>query len=145
MRNIQLSNLAYKRLNEHLESVKKEKDQVLDRLFPCLSNERSEFEKYMSSYVDQISALLSSAHREETDDHQLPFVVVNSEVSLWDLNRNKSVNLKITGPCVDNRQRGSISCISPVGRSILLRSINDEVTVEVPAGLVQYRIQSISL
>ena len=49
----------------------------------------------------------------------------------------------IVGPTEANAADGKISSASPVGRSLLQRTVGDEVEVSAPAGTMHFRIEQI--
>ena len=55
-------------------------------------------------------------------------------VSLLDLDTQDKVTYQLLGPDDADYETGSISIRSPIGRSILGRSIGDKVTVKIPRG-----------
>ena len=55
-------------------------------------------------------------------------------VTLRDLDTEKEVTYQLLGPDDSDFESGSISVVSPIGRSILGHVIGDELTVTVPRG-----------
>lgn len=139
-----LSFPVLEKLQTHLACIEEEKCQLMDRIFPHISQERADFENELENYVDQLSRFIKSAKKSETQVDNVPFVVIGSEVTVLDLKRKKPLTFKLVGPCDDSKS-GCISCMSPVGRSLVLRKVDEEVSVEVPAGLFQYRVQAINM
>ncbi len=142
---VTLSLTAFEFLVEHLARIENEKDALLNQLFPYKSKERTDFEQALDQYVNQINDLIKTAKKSDTADNALPFVVIDSDVEVLDVSRQRPLNFQVIGPCPGDKTSGCISCLSPVGRSLLLRKVDDEVSVEAPAGTFLYRIQSIQL
>jgi len=58
--------------------------------------------------------------------------------------RSGAVNrFTIVGPTESNAADGRISSVSPVGRSLIDRSVGDEVEVSAPAGMMHLRVERI--
>jgi transcription elongation factor GreA len=55
----------------------------------------------------------------------------------------REMNYAIVGPTEANAADGKISSVSPVGKALLDRSEGDEVEIDVPAGLMKLRVESI--
>lgn len=142
---VTLSPVVFEHLVEQVARIQNERDVLVDRLFPHICRERIDFERQLDQYIQHITSLINSAKKSDKDDRTLPFVVVDSEVSVLDLSREKSLKFQIVGPCPGNKASGCISCLSPMGKSLLLRKVDDEVTVKAPAGTFVYRIESIQL
>jgi transcription elongation factor GreA len=53
-------------------------------------------------------------------------------------------NFQIVGSTEADPEQGKISNESPIGRALLGKKPGDEVEVEVPAGVIVYKIQKIS-
>jgi transcription elongation factor GreA len=142
---VTLSPVVYEHLVEQMATIQNERDVLVDRLFPHICRERVDFERQLDQYIQQIANLINSAKKSDKDDKTLPFVIVGSEVAVLDLNRQRSLKFQIVGPCPGNKASGCISCLSPMGKSLLLRKVDDEVSVKAPAGTFIYRIESIQL
>lgn len=142
---VTLSLTVFERLVEQMMRIQNERDRLVDQLFPLICRERTDFEQLLDQYGQQINHLIKTARKSDMDDHTVPFVVVDSEVAVLDLSRQRPLKFNIIGPCPGNKASGCISCLSPMGRSLLLRKVDDEVSVNAPAGTFLYRIQSIQL
>ncbi|NLW45199.1 MAG: GreA/GreB family elongation factor [Syntrophomonadaceae bacterium] len=142
---VTLSPAVFEHLVEQMARLQNERDDLVDRLYPHICRERIDFERQLDQYIQQIANLINSAKKSDKDDKTLPFVIVDSEVEVLDLNRQKSLKFQIVGPCPGQKSSGCISCLSPMGKSLLLRKVDDEVTVNAPAGTFVYRIESIQL
>jgi transcription elongation factor GreA len=70
-------------------------------------------------------------------------VQVGATVLVRNLGSGATNRFVIVGPTEANAADGRISSASPVGRSLLERSVGDEVEVSVPAGTMRFRIEQI--
>lgn len=71
-------------------------------------------------------------------------VVFGTVVSLVDLDTDEEVRYQLLGSEEADVSNGSISVISPIGRSIIGKEVGDEVKVETPGGIRQFEIADIS-
>ncbi len=142
---VTLSQTVFEHLVKHLVRIEEERDGLLDQLYPHISRERADFEQQLNQYVQQINRVIKNATKSDSADNNLPFVIVESDVVVLDVTRQRPLKFHVMGPCPGNKASGCISCLSPVGRSLLLRKVDDEVSVQAPAGTFMYRIQSITL
>ena len=69
---------------------------------------------------------------------------IGAKVTLLDLETDEEIGYTLVGSEEANPIEGLISTSSPVGKSLLGRSVGDEITISVPAGDLQYKIINIS-
>jgi transcription elongation factor GreA len=117
---VTLSQTVFEHLVKHLVRLEEERDNLLDQLFPHICRERTDFEQQLDQYAQHINRVIKNANKSDNDDNNLPFVIVDSDVSVLDLNRQRPLKFHVIGPCPGNKASGCISCLSPVGRSLLL-------------------------
>jgi|SRR5215204_5217680 transcription elongation factor GreA len=72
-------------------------------------------------------------------------VSIGSTVVVADLEEDEEITYTLVGPGEIDARKGKISIQSPVGRALDRRGVGDTVEVEVPAGVVRYRIERIEL
>jgi transcription elongation factor GreA len=70
-------------------------------------------------------------------------VRVGCMVRVTNLGSGREVEYAIVGPTEANAAERKISSVSPVGKALLDRSPGDEVEIDVPAGMMKLRIESI--
>jgi transcription elongation factor GreA len=70
-------------------------------------------------------------------------VRVGCTVKVVNMGTGREMNYAIVGPTEANAADGKISSVSPVGKALLDRSEGDEVEIDVPAGLMKLRVESI--
>ena len=68
-----------------------------------------------------------------------------SRVEMTNMNNGSRMTYTITSPHEANLREGKISIKSPIGQALLNKKVGDEVAVQVPAGTLKLRIESISL
>jgi len=69
--------------------------------------------------------------------------VFGTVVSLLDLDTDEEITYQLLGPEEADVKKGSISVLSPLGRSILGKEIGDEVLVNTPGGNREFEVMDI--
>jgi transcription elongation factor GreA len=70
--------------------------------------------------------------------------VFGTVVSLLDMENEEEVSYQLLGPEESDVKSGSISVLSPLGRSILGKKVGDEVVVKTPGGIREFEVIEIS-
>lgn len=71
-------------------------------------------------------------------------VFVGSKVKLKDLDTDEEFEYTIVSEIEADFDAGKISITSPVGKALLTKKLNEVVDIEVPAGILKYKILEIS-
>jgi len=64
-------------------------------------------------------------------------------VTLQNLNNGGEVTYQIVGPDESDIPSGKISIVSPLGKALLGKEVDDEVAVQTPGGLKNYTVLKI--
>lgn len=145
MGKLSLSQAVYENLARHLTQAEEEKSKIFDLYFPEPSKDRNDFEDLYESYIRQVNELVTNADKSETFGFEVPFVVIGSTVEVQDLMNNEVINYRIVNPFWGNIGINDVSCLSPMGRSLLLKKAGDEIEVNAPGGLFRYKVISIRM
>ena len=70
--------------------------------------------------------------------------VFGTVVTLLDLDTDDEVSYQLLGPEEADVKKGSISVLSPLGRSILGKEVGDEVLAKTPGGTREFEVVEIS-
>ena len=86
-------------------------------------------------------------HSEIIDTKNLPSdrVVFGSMVLLENLDTGEQVQYEIVGPDESDVKQGKISSSSPVGRALIGKKVDNEVSVRAPGGIRNFQVIRISL
>ncbi|MBO4486928.1 MAG: transcription elongation factor GreA [Bacteroidaceae bacterium] len=68
-----------------------------------------------------------------------------SKVEMTNLNNNSKMTYTIASPHEANLREGKISIKSPIAQALLNKKVGDVVEVQVPAGTLKLRIESIEI
>ena len=70
--------------------------------------------------------------------------VFGTVVSLLDLDSDEEITYQLLGPEEADVKKGSISVLSPLGRSLLGKEIGDEVITKTPGGTREFEVVNIT-
>jgi len=138
------TNEVFEKLVQGLLYVEEEKDNLVDCYFPEPSRQRDEFKHLINEYIKQVDNLVKNVEVSADADNVIPFVTIGSEVCLQDLENNELTKLRLVLP-FQNTGNNDASFVSPFGRALLLRRVNEKVDIETPSGFFQYKVNSISM
>jgi len=141
---VELTKQTYDNLIAGLVQVEEEKENLLNEFFPGEIKDRKIMVEIIGEYISQVSQLANNTKVTETADNQLPFVLIGSEVDLQDLDYNEATKLRIMLPRED-MDLDDASCFSPIGTSLLLKKVGEEVVVQTPGGVLRYRVNAVCL
>lgn len=102
-------------------------------------NEQGQLEEKISKLEEMLRNAKIIDESEITTDK----VSVGSKVKVLDIEFDEETEYTIVGSAEANPYNGRISNESPVGRALLGGEVNDVVNVQVPDGLVQFKILDI--
>lgn len=143
-----------RKLEDELEYLKGQKRrEVAERIKQALSfgdlSENSEYDEAKNEQAQvevrivQIEKILKNAKVIDEDEVTTDVVSVGSKVKMLDVEFNEEVEYLIVGSTEADPSNSKISNESPVGAGIIGKKVGDVVDIEVPAGLVQYKILDI--
>jgi len=137
----------FEMLVKHLVDVEEERAQVVKKYFPQSTREKDDYELLMRNYIKEIERCLSSGEARKIKDGQCPFVIIGSIVEVEDLQFNEVEKFQIVCPFSDKNSALTecASYLSPIGKALLLKKVNDKVTVDTPAGRFDYVVKSIEI
>ncbi|MDD5495984.1 MAG: transcription elongation factor GreA [Candidatus Omnitrophica bacterium] len=94
--------------------------------------------------IAEIEQKLSRAQLLEDDNISKDEVLIGATVKLKDLNSQEELEYTLVSEEEADYSQGKISVSSPVGKGLLNHKKNDTVNIEVPAGILKYKILNIS-
>ena len=86
------------------------------------------------------------AHAEVINSDAIPSdkVFIGAKVTVWDLDYEEEEVYELTGSEEANPTEGKISVNSPVAKALLGHTIDDIVEIQVPRGVLNYKITAIN-
>ena len=112
-------------------------------------SENSEYEDakneqaFIEGRIRELEEKLKHAEVIDEDNIDTTEVNVGTTVTLHDEEFDEKVEYKIVGQTESDPDEGKISNKSPIGKGLLGHSVGETVTIEVPAGEVEYKILGI--
>ncbi|MEC0244022.1 transcription elongation factor GreA [Paenibacillus dokdonensis] len=140
-----------KKLEDELENLKSVKRrEVAERIKVAIGygdiSENSEYEDakneqaFIEGRIITLEKLLRNARIINSDEINTDVVGVGATVTVQDLEFGDTMEYTIVGTAESDPLNNKISNESPVGKAILGKQKNTTVDVNVPAGVVQYKI-----
>ena len=93
--------------------------------------------------IEEIEKILKNAEVVVEDEVDLDKISVGCQVRILDCEFDEELEYKIVGSTEANSLKGKISNESPVGKALIGARKNDIVNVEMPAGVMRYKVLSI--
>jgi transcription elongation factor GreA len=146
-----LTQEGLKKLEEELENLKSVKRrEVAERIKVAIGygdiSENSEYEDakneqaFIEGRIITLEKMLRNARIINSDEVDTNIVSIGSTVILEDLEFGDKVEYTIVGTAESDPFQNKISNESPVGKAILGQQKGAVVDVQVPAGIIQYKI-----
>lgn len=152
---IPMSRNGYKRLREELERLeKKERPDVVRAIEVARAHgDLSENAEYHAAKERQgmiegrIRELQDKLARAEVIDCSrvsCDRAVFGTVVTLVDMDTDEEITYQLLGPEEADVKNGSISVMSPLGRSIIGKTVGDEVLAKTPGGVREFELLEIN-
>jgi transcription elongation factor GreA len=86
------------------------------------------------------------AHAVIVDPNALPkdTIAFGSKVKVLDLDADEEETFELVGPGQENPNQGRILTSSPIGQGLIGRKIGEKVDIQVPRGVIRFKILDIS-
>ena len=145
---------GYKTLTDELTYLKQVKiEEVKKSLAEARSfgdlSENSEYDEAkneqakVEAKIEELEEIL--AHAKVISDHEIQTDTVNVGITvvLYDMEYDEDVEYTIVSSREVNLAQGKISDQSPIGRALVGAKVGDTVSVEVPDGIMKYKVKSL--
>jgi transcription elongation factor GreA len=93
--------------------------------------------------IHELTDKLSRAEIVHDDGIPSDTARLGAKVCLCDLDSDYKVTYLLVGPEESDPVNDKISVVSPVGKALLGKKPGDEVSIEVPAGILRYKVESV--
>ncbi|EGD47481.1 transcription elongation factor GreA [Ruminiclostridium papyrosolvens DSM 2782] len=144
-----------KKLEEELEFLRGTKrKEVAERIKQALSfgdiSENSEYDEakneqaQVEGRIVQLESMLKHARIIDEDEVNTDVVSLGSKVKIYDIEFDEEVEYLIVGSTEANPLKSKISNESPVGAALIGHSKDETVEVQVPDGVLKFKILEIS-
>ena len=136
----QLSNVKMKEIAKKLAEAREQGDLSENAEYDAAKNEQSE----INGRIEKIKHMLQYAVVVPQEANEKGRIGMGSIVKLLDMEFKDELEYKIVGATETNSLKNKISNESPVGRAILGHKKGDTVKVETKAGVLKYKILSVT-
>lgn len=93
--------------------------------------------------IEELEKILKNAEVVVEEEVDLDTISIGCKVKIFDLEFEEELEYKITGSTEANSLKGKISNESPVGKALIGKKVGDIINVEMPAGVIQYKVMEI--
>ena len=149
-----LTQEGYDKLEEELENLKVVKrKEVAERIKVAISfgdlSENAEYDEakneqaQLEERIVKLENMLRKAVIIDESKIDLSVVTIGSIIKLKDLEFDEEIEYAIVGSAEADPYDGKISNESPVGQALLGRSVGETVDVQVPDGVIKFKILDI--
>jgi transcription elongation factor GreA len=144
---IAISRKVFEVLVKHLVDIEEKQVQLLDKYYPDITKEREAFEDLLNVYIKKIEGIICNAEVLDGEADKCPFIIIGSIVELENIDYNEIERYHIISPFESGiySHIDFASFLSPVGKALLLKEVEDEISIENPMGHCTYIIRSINI
>ncbi|MBS4537556.1 transcription elongation factor GreA [Clostridium sp. D2Q-11] len=144
-----------KKIESELEQLKTvRRKEVAERIKTAIAfgdiSENSEYDEakneqaQVEERIFKLENMVRNARVIDDEDISIESVGVGSKVKVLDLEYDEEVVYSIVGSAEADPYEGKISNESPVGDALLGKKVDDMVEVQVPDGVIKYKVLEIS-
>jgi transcription elongation factor GreA len=99
----------------------------------------------LEAKIKHLEGIIASAQIIDESKIDTSKVTILTRVTLTNLNTKKKVTYKIVSENEADLKLGKISVTSPIGKALLGKVIGDVVEVQVPAGVLNFKVENIEI
>ncbi len=134
----ELHDLKVVKRKEVAEKIKEAREQG-----DLSENAAKDEQRDIEARIEEIEKILKNAEVVVEDEVDLDRISVGCKVKVHDYDFEEDMELKIVGSTEANSLEGKISNESPVGKALIGAHTGDIVEVEMPAGIMKYKVLEI--
>jgi transcription elongation factor GreA len=98
---------------------------------------------FLETRIKQLTQMINTARVADLDSLDTSKVHVGSVVTLNDIEFSERLEYRVVGPAEADVLDNKISYESPLGQSLMGKSVGDVIQVVAPAGVIQYELLDI--
>ena len=144
-----LTYAGLKKLEDELHDLKVVAEKIKEAREQGDLSENAEYDaakdeqRDIEARIEEIEKILKNAEVVVEDEVDLDKISVGCKVKVHDYEFEEDIELKIVGSTEANSLEGKISNESPVGKALMGKHKGDVVEVEMPSGVMQYKVLEI--
>ena len=128
-----------KEVAEKIKEAREQGDLYENAEYDAAKDEQRDIE----ARIEELEAILKNAEVVVEDEADTEKINVGCKVLVYDEEFEEEVEFKIVGSTEANSLQGKISNESPLGKALIGAKVGDEISVEAPAGMMNYKILKI--
>ena len=128
-----------KKVAEKIKEAREQGDLSENAEYDAAKDEQRDIE----ARIEELEAILKNAEVVVEDEADTEKINVGCKVLVYDEEFEEEVEFKIVGSTEANSLQGKISNESPLGKALIGAKVGDEISVEAPAGMMNYKILKI--
>ncbi len=128
-----------KEVAEKIKEAREQGDLSENAEYDAAKDEQRDIE----ARIEELEALLKNVEVVVEDEVDVDKISVGCKVKVFDEEFEEEIVLYIVGSTEANSLEGKISNESPVGSALMGARVGDNVEVEVPSGMIQYKVLEI--
>ena len=128
-----------KEVAEKIKEAREQGDLSENAEYDAAKDEQRDIE----ARIEELEAILKNAEVVVEDEADTEKINVGCNVLVYDEEFEEEVEFKIVGSTEANSLQGKISNESPLGKALIGAKVGDEISVEAPAGMMNYKILKI--
>ncbi len=133
-------------LLDHVAQIEKEKEALIKAYYAENVEEGMNIDDFFKDYKNTISSFLRGVEIQAEGTDHCPFVIIGSDVEVEDTTDMETYTYRIIFPYTKNPTLhvDCASCLSPLGKALLLKNVDQQVRIEVPTGTLHYKIKGVT-
>ena len=150
-----LTDEGLRKLETELEELKTiKRKEVAEKIKVALSfgdlSENSEYDEakneqaFVESRINQLEAMLKNVRVLDEEELSTDTVSVGCKVRVYDEEFDEEILYQIVGSTEADPNEGKISDESPIGHGLLGHRVGDLVEIEVPSGVLNFKVLEIA-
>lgn len=128
-----------KEVAEKIKEAREQGDLSENAEYDAAKDEQRDIE----ARIEELEAILKNAEVVVEDEADTEKINVGCKVLVYDEEFEEEVEFKIVGSTEANSLQGKISNESPLGKALIGAKVGDEIAVEAPVGMMNYKILKI--
>lgn len=128
-----------KEVAEKIKEAREQGDLSENAEYDAAKDEQRDIE----ARIEELEAILKNAEVVVEDEADTERINLGCKVLVYDEEFDEEVEFKIVGSTEANSLQGKISNESPLGKALIGTKVGDMVSVEAPAGMMEYKVLKI--
>ena len=147
MHNSVLSERIFEILAVHVTDIEKEKEAIIKTFYADNAGIGMDIEAFFREYTAAIESYLKNVKVRKEGTDTCPLTIIGSTAVVRDTADMEQYSYHIVLPYAKkvSRDMSYASCLSPMGRALLLKTVGSKVSIQTPADLLSYEVMSIVL